>query len=292
MNLKALLTLAFIFTFTFKNYSQSPVTDNTIITGFVLDKETNQPLAYVSIGVLDKPQGTVTDSAGHFSFSLNKDNLSDTLQISIVGYTTSRIAVTDFVSGTDKSIKLTQQIEQLAEVTITNTITRANTEIIGRQDVNKLVQVSVHNKKTADETIGSELGMMYKTKKENAILKDFNFYVSSNNFNYIKFRINVYSVKNEMPDTLICNKQIFATAENFKTDWIKIDLEPYNIKVKDKFIVTIQWIESRMDKQEKPITILPVSLTPFSKNCYARIASQDKWKKMGVNLSSFVTIAY
>ena len=182
MNLKALLTLAFIFTFAFKNYSQTQLTDNTALTGIVLDNETNQPLAYVSIGVLDKPLGTVTDTAGHFSFSLNKENFSDTLQISIVGYTTSRVAVTDFILNTGKSIKLTQQIEQLAAVTVKNTITRANTEIIGRQDVSKLIQVSVHNKKTVAETIGSELGMVYKTKKENAILKDFNFYVSSNNF--------------------------------------------------------------------------------------------------------------
>jgi len=46
-----------------------------------------------------------------------------------------------------------------------------------------------------------------------------------------------------------------------------------------------------MAKKENPVTILPVAATPFAKNCYVRIASQDKWKKMGVNLSSFVTLA-
>ncbi len=273
-------------------YAQNQVPEDKILNGIVLDNETNQPLAYVSVGVLNKPEGTVTDTAGNFSFSINQENSADTLQISIVGYNTSRVALKDFISNRDKPIKLTQRIEQLAAVTITNTITRENTEIIGRQGVSKLVQVSVHNKKTADETIGSEMGMLYKTKKENAILKDFNFYVSANNFNFIKFRVNIYSVKDEMPDTLIYNKQLFATADNFKTDWIKIDLEPYKIKVNGAFIVTIQWVESRMDKKENPVTILAVALTPFSKNCYVRIASQDKWRRMGVNLSSFVTIAY
>jgi len=47
-----------------------------------------------------------------------------------------------------------------------------------------------------------------------------------------------------------------------------------------------------MDKRENPITIVPFAVTPFSKNCFVRIASQDKWVKKGMSLSNFVTIAY
>jgi CarboxypepD_reg-like domain len=292
MKNKLLLTYIFFLTFATHAFTQTPSTENTTLYGKVLDKETNLPLAYVSVGILDKPQGTITDTIGKFSFTISQENFSDTLQISIVGYNALRISVKDFLASSDKLIKLTVRIEQLAEVTVTNAANRANTEITGRQAVSKLVQVSVHNKKTADETIGSEMGMLYKTNRKNAILKDFNFYVSANNFNYIKFRVNIYALKNNMPDTLLYNKQIFATIDNFKIGWTKIDLENYNIKVNKEFIVTIQWIESRMDKTENPVTILPVAMTLFSKNCYVRIASQDKWKRMGVSLSSFVTIAY
>ena len=95
-----------------------------------------------------------------------------------------------------------------------------------------------------------------------------------------------------MPDTLIYNKQIFMTVDNFKTGWTKIDLANYNIKVNQDFIVTVQWVESRMDKKENPITMIPVTMSLFSKDCYARIASQDKWKKVGMNLSNYVTLTY
>jgi len=292
MIFKPLLALIFIWTVTTQTFAQNPTIENIALKGVVLDKETNIPLAYVSVGVLNKSQGTVTDTVGHFSFNISQDNFIDTLQISIVGYSTFRISVKDFIARDDKAIKLLITLEQLAEVTVTNSIPKTNTEIMGRQGTSKLVQVSVHNKKTVEETIGSELGMRYRTSKKNAIIKDLNFYVSANNFNFIKFRINIYSVKDDMPDTLIYKKQIFATVNDFKTGWSKIALEQYNIKIDGEFIVTIQWIESRMDKKENPITILPVAVTPFSKNCYARIASQDKWKRMGVNLSSFVTLAY
>src|SRR5450631_250680 len=289
---KPLVTLILIGTVSSQAFSQRPTAENFTLTGLVTDKETNAPLAYVSVGILNKPLGTVTDTLGHFIFNIGQENISDSLQLSIVGFSALRISVKDFMSSRDKTISLFVKTQQLGEVTVTNSIQRTNTEIIGRQAVNKLLQVSIHNKTTVDETIGSEMGMRFTTNRKNAIIKDFNFYVSANNFNFIKFRINIYSVKNNLPDTLIYDKQIFATIESFKTGWTKIDLESYHIKVNGDFIATVQWIESRMDKKENPIAILPVAPTPFSKNCYVRIASQDKWKRMGVNLSSFVTLAY
>lgn len=288
-NLLLVITLS-ISTFATHLFAQTTNAGNRILKGIILDKEA-RPLAYVSIGVLNKPMGTVSDSLGSFSFEISDENLSDTLQLSLMGYNTLKILVNDFISAPEKKILLTEKFAQLEEVIITSEKARRNTEIIGRQGSGKLTQLSIHNRTSVEETIGSEMGMLYRIEKDNAILKDLNFYISADNFNSIKFRINIYSVKNDLPDTLICNKQIFTTLDNFKTGWTKIDLEKYNIKIKDEIIVTAQWIESRMNKIEKPVTIVPVAMSLFSKNCYMRIASQDKWKKMGMKLSNFITIA-
>lgn len=292
MTIKPLLLLLLVCITASRVLAQANTAENIILKGIVIDKENSKALAYVSVGILNKPNGTVTDTAGHFSFGISRDNFADTIQVSIVGYAALKIPVSDFMPAADKTIRLSVKPQQLAEVRITNAIRAINTEIIGRQAVSKFVQVSVHNKKTADETVGSEMGMLYKTSQKKALIKNFNFYISVNNFNFIKFRVNIYAVKNAMPDTLLCNQQIFATVDNFKTGWTNINLDQYNIRVNGEFIITVQWIEGRMDKKEAPLTVLPVAITPFSKNCYARIASQDKWKKMGVNLSNFVTIAY
>jgi hypothetical protein len=290
--MKLKIFFSFLFTVTFSGFafSQASVPENISLQGKIVDDVNNSPLAYVSIGVYNKPEGTLTDTLGNFNFQISTDNLTDTLQISLVGYASKKIAVKDFIANKEKTIRLSIKITALAEVLVTNS--KASTETLGREASGKLIQVSIHNKKSADETIGSEMGMRYKSTHANAILKDFNFYISANNFNSIKFRVNIYSVKNNVPDTLICNKQIFVTVDSFKTGWTKIDLEPLNIQVSKDFIITIQWVESRMDKKEDPLTMVPVSVTPFSKNCYVRIASQDKWKQMGMSLSSFVTLVY
>ncbi len=45
---------------------------------------------------------------------------------------------------------------------------KKNSEITGRQASGKLVQISIHNKTSAEETIGSEMGMRYKSNRTNA----------------------------------------------------------------------------------------------------------------------------
>lgn len=290
MKAKILIATLFILSFSTATFSQNLIKESISIKGKIIQQENDHPLAYVSIGILNKSMGTLTDTLGNFNFQISRENLADTLQISLVGYFSKQIAVKSFIESNESIIRLKVKVIELAEVKVSNR--KLNIETIGRQSGGKFIQVSIHNKKSVEETIGSEMGMRFKTKKPNTTLKDFSFNISGNNFNSIKYRINIYSVKDNMPDTLIYNKQIFMTLENFKTGWTKVDLEPYQIQVPQDFIITIQWVESTMNKKENPITLIPVGKTFFSKNCYARIASQDKWKRMGMNLSSFVTLTY
>lgn len=250
MNSKISTIALFLLSFSKLTFSQSPTMEVIHVRGRIVQQENNQPLPYVSIGVLNKSFGTLTDTLGNFTFQISQENLADTLQISLVGYFSKKISVKDFEESKEKTIRLNIKFTDLTAVEVANI--KSNTEIIGRRGSGKLIQVSIHNKKSVEETIGSEMGMRYKTKQRNATLKDFNFYISANNFNYIKYRINIYSVKDNMPDTLIYNKQIFMTVDNFKTGWTKVDLAPYNIKVNQDFIVTVQWVESRMEKRKTP----------------------------------------
>lgn len=290
MKAKILIATLFILSFSAATFSQNLIKESISIKGKIIQQENDHPLAYVSIGILNKSIGTLTDTLGNFNFQISRENLADTLQISLVGHFSKKIAVKSFIESKEHIIRLRVKVIELAEVKVSNR--KLNIETIGRQSGGKFIQVSIHNKKSVEETIGSEMGMRFKTKKPNTTLKDFSFNISGNNFNSIKYRINIYSVKDNMPDTLIYNKQIFMTLENFKTGWTQVDLEPYQIQVPQDFIITIQWVESTMNKKENPITLIPVGKTFFSKNCYARIASQDKWKRMGMNLSSFVTLTY
>jgi CarboxypepD_reg-like domain len=269
----------------------NPANENAIqLKGVIIEEDTKSLLAYVNIGIPGKPMGTVSDSTGKFSFIITKENLPDSILVSLTGYQSKKLAISDFIAAADKTILLSIKYSALKEVIVSNRKTR--TVIIGRQSESKLIQVSIHNKTSVDATIGSEMGMLMKNNRAGTMLKDLNWYISSNNFDQIKFRVNIYSIKDDLPDTLICNKQIFAIADKFQTGWLRIDLEPYDIRIDGDFIITLQWIESRMDKKENPVTLVPIAITAFAKNAYARIASQDKWKKLAVKFSCYVTLTY
>lgn len=290
---KTLSVVTLLLSVPFLAFCQNPnsTNENTfLLRGTISEQESNTPLPYINIGILNKPVGTVSDINGNYNLLIDKENWADTLQISSVGYFTKKVVVNDLIRTNDWHIQLVKKITLLQEVIVTNKKTKEET--VGREKSGKLVQVSIHNKESVAETIGSEMGMKIKIKKEGSLLGDFNWYISANNFNNIKFRVNIYALKNNMPDTLLCNKDIFVTVENFKTGWSKFDLEPYNITVNDDFVITLQWIDSKMEKKENPVTMIPVKLSLFSKNTYARVASQDKWKRMGMNLSCFVTLLY
>lgn len=258
------------------------------LKGLIVDEETNLPLVYASIGILNRPVGTISDTLGNYFFEISNENLYDTLQVSYAGYETKMLLLSEFLQQSDKTIKLTKRIISLQEVVLSNK--SGKEETFGRKAEGKLMQVSLHNKSSADMTVGSEMGLRVKPKSS-ALLKSVNWYISANNFRNIKFRVNIYSVKNNMPHSLFTDEQIFGSVGDFKTGWIQLDLEPYNIKVKDDFIIAIQWVESKTDSEDKPVTMIPAAVS-FSKDTYVRIASQDKWKRMGIKLSYYVTVVY
>lgn len=259
-----------------------------LLKGVIVDEEKNSPLVYASIGILNKPVGTISDTVGNYVFEISNEYLNDTLQVSHAGYETKRLLLAEFVKQNDKTIKLVKRVISLQEIVLSNE--SGEEETFGRNASGKLMQVSLHNKTSADMTVGSEMGIRIKPKSP-ALLKNVNWYISANNFRSIKFRLNVYSVKNNIPDSLLTDEQIFGTVGEYITGWIQLDLEPYNIKVDKDFIVTIQWIESKTDNKDKPVTMIPAAVS-FSKDTYVRIASQDKWKRMGLKLSYFVTVVY
>lgn len=269
-------------------YSQSPGSTVTL-KGKILDRQSRLPLAYASVGVLNMPYGTVADSSGRYSFIVDRLGGLDSLQVSMVGYYSSRLAIADIIKTEGTEVLLEKKPEELQEVIIRNK--EWQTEIVGRESAKKFLQVSLHKKGSADLTIGSEFGIRVNNSHSGAVLKNFNWFISENNFRKIKLRLNIYSVKDDMPDTLICKQQILVTLTGFKTGWNRINLDDYNIFINSDCIVTLQWLEGYTDNTKKPLTMVPAAVS-FSKNCYARIASQDKWERVRVTPSCYVTLLY
>ena len=258
--------------------------------GTVMERDSKQPLAYASIGVLNKPSGTVSDSFGHFDLIIGNEYLDDTLQVSMIGYYPIKRSIRDLIKENGPiMINLIKKVIELKEVFVSNQF--QHTLIVGRQSSGKLFQASIIPKGEKEPIIGAESGLRIETKHYPALLDNFNFYLSRNNFKYIKFRLNIYSLKNNLPDTLLFNSEILVSLKDYKTGWTQIDLTPYHMVVNYDFAVTLQWVDYNKNMIAKPEILIPGALS-FSHISYFRTASQDKWNSVKGNASYFLTLKY
>ena len=86
--IKVLVILLFT---TFKLNGQELITLN----GTIIDKESNQPIEFASIGLMDHNIFTTSNTEGHFSFHFPYKHINDSIEISRLGYQKATYSIVD-----------------------------------------------------------------------------------------------------------------------------------------------------------------------------------------------------
>ena len=281
------LTIILILTLKNIGYCQSKQ-----ITGEVRSFENNEPLPYVNIGIANKTVGTVSNENGLFKLDLNEKTTSkDTVIFSFIGFKTEKYLVSELINK-KKTVLLQRQNTELDEVVVTTKKIKLKPKKIGR--TSKGLGLTHSNfysyyEKDVDDRLSKERGMKFKIRK-NCHIQNLNFNITSNDFESLKFRVNIYKIKNGLPTDLIVQKNIvFEIKDNF-LGWFKVELEPYDIYLKEEveeIAVTIQWLESvKANKKSKYFSISTAS-SPIH-TAYFREKAMDNWDKGGQNLSFYL----
>ncbi|MEO9872175.1 carboxypeptidase-like regulatory domain-containing protein [Ekhidna sp.] len=97
-------------------YSQQFIT----ISGKIIDAETNEPLAFSTISILEKPIGVVANEEGYFEFTFSTELQSDSLVISMMGYASEKYLLQTLADKKNLSIKLVSKAVMLDEVVVTD----------------------------------------------------------------------------------------------------------------------------------------------------------------------------
>lgn len=87
------------------------------LQGKVVDHESGKPMSYASVSIKGKAIGTVTNDDGIFDFYIPASCLNDTLTVSVIGYATYKILVSDAMSK-NLSVKLKIKPIMLKEVKV------------------------------------------------------------------------------------------------------------------------------------------------------------------------------
>jgi hypothetical protein len=62
------------------------ICSSQVISGRILDLSTNEPLEYVSIGVVNSPIGTITDETGKFTLDVAGQSMQFIVRVTIISY--------------------------------------------------------------------------------------------------------------------------------------------------------------------------------------------------------------
>ncbi len=92
------------------------------ISAKVVDKETKEPLVFATVGILDKPIGTITNMQGDFDFYIPVEFRNENLVISTLGYNSYQAPVWTLLDNKNQVIELDKSTTVLKEVVVTDSL--------------------------------------------------------------------------------------------------------------------------------------------------------------------------
>lgn len=261
------------------------------ISGIIKDKNTNEALPYVNLGIRNEEVGTVSRGNGAFKLQLNIDrHQNDSIIFSHIGFKTLIIPIKN-LSNNDNTILLEQEIDQLNEVTLKKAKTPKQKKIGITSTGLGLIHMNYYSskEKEVDDRLSRERGMKLNIKK-NCQINSLNFHVSSNFFKSVKFRVNFYKIENDLPTEILVNKNIIFEITKGQTGWISVDLKPYDIYLEEttgEIGVTIQWVESEKWNEKSKFFSISANKSPL-RTILIRDKSMGSWKKEKAGLSLYL----
>lgn len=251
------------------------------INGKIVDSNNNQTLPYINIGIIGKGIGTVSDIDGKFTINLHDSLNSETLKFSCIGYKSQSFTVKEFrkkLNNNSIIISLEPNTFTLSQVIVKPKVFK--TKVLGNKNNNKSAMAGFKS-----NDLGSEMGTIMKIKKAPTHIENVNFNIAKNEIQNLKFRVNVYSMKNGQPDSTLLKEPIYVTT-SITSGTLSVDMTKYNILVDTDFLVSLEWIEDYGPNK------LYFCVGLMDSNSLWRKTSQDKWQKatpVGIGFNSTVT---
>lgn len=240
------------------------------LVGQVIDADTEEPLPYVNIGLVNQNIGTVTDEAGYFELEVPGNGFADaTLRFSMIGFEPQDFTLQEYRDQKILTIPLKEKATALEEVVLTTKRNKYQTKILGNKTTSQLIYAAFTTNK-----LGNEMGFLVRGRKNPMILKKFNVSLVENDYGPIRFRLNFYDLKDGLPNETLLNENIIVETD-IQSGIVSKDLTPYEIVIDQDFFVAIEWIEDLGPGK------LFFSGGFFGSPLIAREVSQGNWSKVG-----------
>lgn len=94
----------------------------TTVSARVIDKESKEALVFATIGIKNKPIGTISNLQGEFDFHFPAEYADETLVVSILGYASFESPVRDLINKENLVLELARTTFMLEEVVVVDSL--------------------------------------------------------------------------------------------------------------------------------------------------------------------------
>jgi hypothetical protein len=239
-----------------------------VISGNIYSNDTLKLIEYVNVGIKGKCFGTVSDIIGNYKIDLTGKQENDTIVFSHVSYFPFSCTIKEFKNNCKRNrcnISLNERINNLSEVVVRPRKTKI--KWLGNEPTNAVTGNFDNDK------LGCELGTVFNFNGKSGKLKKVSLKIAKCSYDSLFFRINIYYLKNGIPDTNILRQPIYYKniGKYPKGSVIIIDMDEQNVFINQDFAVSFEWIKDL----GKGGLNFPISF--LHRNAVSRKTSQDKW---------------
>jgi hypothetical protein len=128
------------------------------------------------------------------------------------------------------------------------------------------------------QNLGAEIGRVFAIPKKGAFLDAFAFYVSANNFDSTRVRINVYKLQGNYPTDNLLQQPIYVDIKPQQTGWVTVDLRSHNLYTTNDVAVAVEWVSYG---QKGNYLGIPITMPSIGATHLYKYGSQNRWKKYG-----------
>jgi pimeloyl-ACP methyl ester carboxylesterase len=260
---------------------------NRVLEGVVLDQVTQRPVPFATIGVPAQPLGTAANEAGVFRLVLPPTASPATVVVSSVGYEAATIPLATWTTS-PQTVRLHPARVSLGEVVVRGG--KVKTKTFGRTGTSTFMVARMY---TEPELVSDELAKEQGTLvpvDPYCVLRDVHFFVAFNRFRSVTFRLQLYSVRQGLPDRPLLRRNVFVDVSQPR-GWVRVDLQADSLVLRglEEVAVTLQWVHSEAQQGSPKAFGIAAVPTPGHSILF-RDKSQAPWRavKPG-NLSLYLT---
>lgn len=218
------------------------------ISGVIFDKTTNKPISFVSIGIVGKQVGTLSDENGVFELILAEDQKKDTLKVYAIGYKPQVFYAPDLIKEVNKKISLEALPTQLAEVVVKSKKIKYKTLGTTKYSKNNCSGFV----KNTNNWKGSESALKINNKDGRQVLMEsFSFYIIQNKYtDSLTFRLMFYEAadtKWQYPSTRPFMKKPIVFKVGQKQGEFVLNIKDYGVYTAKDFYVSLECLMDEME---------------------------------------------